>query len=73
MDTWKVTFSFEGIQPISVNVNSNNEYYARENAKRKLHSQYEHLIKGKSMLGISCKRLTNNKLMDRIIFDQQNR
>lgn len=67
MDTWKVTFTYEGITPISVNVKSNNEHYARENGKRKLLMQYADMVKGRTLLNVKCKRLTDNRLVDRII------
>lgn len=43
MNEWKVTFLIRGKDNIAVNVKSNNELFARENAKRKLLMQYQHL------------------------------
>lgn len=43
MNEWKVTFLIRGKDNICVNVKSNNELFARENAKRKLLMQYQHL------------------------------
>lgn len=43
MNEWKVTFLIRGKDNIAVNVKSNNELFARVNAKRKLLMQYQHL------------------------------
>lgn len=43
MNEWKVTFLIRGKDNICVRVKSNNELFARENAKRKLLMQYQHL------------------------------
>ena len=43
MNEWKVTFLIREKGNISVNVKSNNEMYARQNAVRKLLMQYSHL------------------------------
>lgn len=43
MNEWKVTFLIRGNSNICVNVKSNNEMYARQNAVRKLLKQYQHL------------------------------
>ena len=43
MNEWKVTFLIRGKDNIAVNVKSNNEMFARQNAVRKLLMQYNHL------------------------------
>ena len=43
MNEWKVTFLIRSKDNICVNVKSNNEIYARQNAVRKLLMQYQHL------------------------------
>ena len=43
MNKWKVTFLIREKDNISVNVNSNNELFARQNAVRKLLTQYSYL------------------------------
>ena len=43
MNEWKVVFLIRGKENISVNVKSNNELYARQNAIRKLLMQYQYL------------------------------
>lgn len=43
MNEWKITFLIRGKDSISVNVKSNNEIYARQNATRKLLMQYGYL------------------------------
>ena len=52
MNEWKVTFLIRGKDNIAVNVKSNNEMFARQNAIRKLLMQYQHLnswFNGKSI------------------------
>jgi hypothetical protein len=43
MNEWKVTFLVREKDNIAVNVKSNNEMYARQNAIRKLLTQYGYL------------------------------
>ena len=43
MNKWKVTFLIRGKDNIAVSVNSNNELFARQNAVRKLLTQYSYL------------------------------
>lgn len=43
MNEWKVTFLIRGKDNISVKVKSNNELFARQNAIRKLLTQYSYL------------------------------
>lgn len=56
MNEWKVTFLIRGKDNIAVNVKSNNEMFARQNAIRKLLMQYQHLnLKSGEYEIVSCK------------------
>lgn len=64
MNEWKVTFLVRGTQTIAVNVKSNNEFYARENAKRKLLTQYSYLhLQPEEYEITSCRMTKNNNIM----------
>jgi hypothetical protein len=56
MNEWKVVFLIRGKDNIAVNVKSNNEMFARQNAVRKLLMQYQHLhLQSEDYQIVSCK------------------
>ena len=61
MNEWRVVFLIRGKDNIAVNVKSNNEMFARQNAVRKLLMQYNHLhLQSEDYQIVSCKLTKRN-------------